>query len=477
MELRPYQLQAIDLLVDGFKKGHQRQVLCLPTGSGKTVTFAEMITRAARKGTRSLILTDRIELFQQSFAAIKRTGIHPEVLQQGSTPIPAWSLVTLAMVETLYRRYKKIELDPQLIIIDEAHKGNFSKVIDLYPHCKVIGATATPIGKHFHKYYTNIVNNIGIQELIDQDYLVMCRPFEMQADLSDLETKNGEYTDASLYTHYSKTILFDGVIQSWLEKAKGTKTLCFNVNIKHAEETTAAFKEAGIVSDCVTSNTSTYERKRILDAFKEGYIQVLNNCGVLTTGYDEPSIETIIMNRATLSLPLFLQCLGRGSRPNPGKDYFTVLDFGLNHSRLGMWNEDRKWSLSAPKNKSKREGIAPQKICPKCSALLPASARVCDFCDHEFLKELAEGELVEVTQIPKVPPHLVGRKISECSVEELIELLEVGRYRFAFITRILRTQGEDALREFGRLKGYKSGWVYNQLQNKDAIGFNDVIIR
>lgn len=439
-----------------------------------------MVTRASKKGIRTLILTDRIELFQQSFAAIERTGVRPEVLHAGTESLPAWSLVTLAMVETLSRRMKTgtITIDPGLIIIDEAHKGNFTKILDAFPDIRVVGATATPVGKHFYKYYSNIVSNIDIPDLITQGFLCKARSFEMQDDLSDLEVQNGEYTDQSLYKHYSKSVLFDGVIESYIEKSYGKKALCFNVNIKHAEEMTAEFRNRGIVTDCVTSNTTAAERARILDAFRLGHIQVLNNCGVLTTGYDEPSIETIILNRATQSLPLFLQCCGRGSRPYDDKPYFTILDFGMNHARHGMWGEQRVWSLKPPrKKKSGREGVAPSKICPDCKALLFASARECEFCHYIFEIKLADGTMIELTTTVTTPSEFVGRRISQLSIPELHQLAKTGKAHKKFIWRVVRSRGEAAIKEYNTLAKYKRGWVYHQILDIKNSVYNDYVIR
>lgn len=441
-----------------------------------------MVIRAAKKGTRTLILTDRIELFQQSFAAIERAGITPEVLhaKSGHDHITPWTLIILAMVETVSRRIRKgLHLDPQLIIIDEAHKGNFTKILDIFPETRVVGATATPIGKHFHKYYTNLVNNIDIPELVRGNFLVPCRAFQMVADLSDLEVQNGEFTEQSQYKHFSKRILFEGVIEQYIDRIYGQKTLVFNCNIAHAEEMADAFSAAGILSRCITSKTPDEERREILQYYAAGKFPVLNNCGVLTTGFDDPSIECVIMNRATMSLALFLQCLGRASRPFHNKPFFTVLDFGMNHSRHGRWDDEREWTLA--EKKKKRMQVAPQKICPTCDALLHASVRECPFCHHQFEFEglvPQEGVMVEVRKLDSIiPEDLKGKRLSDCTPAELIVLWKAGSIKYALLCRILRTHGEPALREFSRHQKYKKGWLWHQLQDKSATGYKDRVIQ
>ncbi len=381
------------------------------------------------------------------------------------------------MIETFKRR--NIEnYHPTLIIADEAHKSAFTKVFQNYPDAFIIGATATPVGKHIPQIYTNIVQTIDTPHLIEQGFLSPCKAFQMQDDFSDLTIKGGEYTDESQYAHYNKPKLYKGVVDKWQQLATNKKTLVFNVNIKHAEEMNREFKEAGIISEVVTSNTTSEERKRILTAFKQGHVTVLNNCGILTTGYDEPSIECVIMNRKTKSLPLWLQCCGRGSRIYQGKSQFIILDFGMNHHEHGMWEEPREWTLNQKKPKKKQEQPPSVKECPSCTALVFAAARICNHCGFEFAiaePELKEGVMVEVK--PTAPEHLKGKKIAELDIPELLELERSKKYKPSFIWRVIRSKGEVAIKQYAALKGYSSGWIYRQrIQSTDS-NFTNFTIR
>lgn len=479
IHLRPYQTESIDLLRKAFAEKHKRVILCLPTGAGKTVVFSEMVRRAAEKGTRTLVLTDRLELFDQTFKSLGRVGVTPQMIHaKGNFTIDPLAMVSVGMVETVKRRMDKgATLQPDLIVIDEAHKGNFTRILELMPDARVIGATATPEGKHFYRYYTDIVQNIDIPDLVEQGYLAECRAFQMQEDLSDLKTRAGEYTEESLFGHYNSQKLFDGVIEQYRDKANGTKAIVFNVNIAHSENMTKAFNDAGIRSECVTSKTPKDERARILRAFSQGLFPVLNNCGILTTGYDEPTIETVIMNRATKSLPLWLQCCGRGSRVIPNvKTQFTVLDFGLNHDQHGMWAEPRIWKIKKPREKGQQ--AAPVKECPKCQALVFASARTCRHCGHEFpfeAKPLSQGEMVQVT--PKVPMGLTGRRISDLSLMELIELEASKTYKASYIWRVVRSKGKEAIREYARMKGHSSFWCHRQEKEMDNCDYKNYLLK
>ena len=130
--LREYQKTAINMLKSGFSK-HKRQVLCAPTGSGKTVIFAQMVYLSASNGTSTLVLTHRIELFEQTFKAIDRLGVPIQRVEAKTKNLDSGAMVTVAMVETIERRIKKgFAIEPKLIIIDEAHFGNFTKIIKYF---------------------------------------------------------------------------------------------------------------------------------------------------------------------------------------------------------------------------------------------------------------------------------------------------------------------------------------------------------
>ncbi len=235
------------------------------------------------------------------------------------------------------------------------------------------------------------------------------------------------------------------------------------------------FNKAGIRSHVLTSETPADERKHLLAAFEAGHFPVLQNCGILTTGVDIPSIQAVIMNRATKSLTLWLQCCGRGSRTHHDKPYFTVLDFGNNHTEHGMWAEHREWSLEAPKKKKK--GVAPVRNCPKCSAMLPASARKCDFCGHVFpVSENLPKEGVMVEVKAEIPTDLKGKKMSELSIADLVRVGNTKAISKPYIWRVVRSRGKDELQQYCWQAGYKQGWFYNQMKELNDCSFRDRVL-
>lgn len=476
--LRNYQNGAVHELREGFRI-HQRQVLANPTGSGKTLIFSYLAAAAYAKGTQTLILTHRSALLTQTMSVVGTHKIPIQIINAETKQFDKFAPLSIGMVETIKRRKLwETGYAPKLIIIDEGHFGNFTPILEAFPNAKVICCTATPVGKHFYQNYTNIVQTADVSELVAAGYLVRCHAFQMQdedGEIEKIKIVRGEFEEKGLFKAFNKAKLYKGVVDKYLEKLNGVKTLVFNCNVKHSERMTEEFNKAGIASECITSNTSPEEQVRILDAFKNDYIKVLNNANILVAGYDDPSVGGIILNRATHSLPLFLQALGRGARPNPGKKEFICIDMGLNHSRFGTYEQPREWKLEAPKKK--KNGPAPVRSCPACTAMLAASAAVCTFCGFIFPKKTHEeknGVLVEI--INNVPVQCAGKKLSEMSVHDLIALQKVKKLIPSHIWRLLRSRGEVALTEYASLMEYKTGWLMNQIGEIGDNKFRDYVI-
>jgi hypothetical protein len=143
-----------------------------------------------------------------------------------------------------------------------------------------------------------------------------------------------------------------------------------------------------------------------------------------------------------------------------------------------MWSEPREWKLK--KLKDTKEGICPVKTCGNidCGCLLPVSAKTCNFCGYVFPKtetQLADGVMKEVG--PKAPTHLIGRRISDLTIKELIELEASKKYKPSFIWRVVRSFGEDAIDEYGSLRGHSRGWAYRQKQDLQNSTYTNYLIR
>jgi hypothetical protein len=233
------------------------------------------------------------------------------------------------------------------------------------------------------------------------------------------------------------------------------------------------FEAHGISARHLDSDTPAAERRKILRDFRNGVFDVLNNVDILTTGYDEPSVETVVINRATKSVPLWLQMCGRGSRLFPGKDFFTIIDQGGNTLRLGFWEQQRVFNLDHKQPTG--DGLPPVKYCPEeekdpngvygCGKMLHASVPSCDECGYEFpkkKKEELEGDLVALHPDADLPEHLQGVAFSTMNIIELEEVRKIRKYKLGWIVRIIQNRTDITLEQYAAFKGYKSGWVERQ---------------
>jgi len=449
--LRHYQVDSVAQVGAAFQSGSKRVILCLPTGAGKTVIFSDIAAKAAAKGKRVAILTHRRELLSQAGRL---------------------NSCDVLMVETLNNAIKRgLDLGQyDLLVIDEAHIGNFRKVLEGFKGF-VIGATATPVSNPPLKdSYNAIVCPVGIESLIKDNWLAVPKTYAMHpVDTSKLATARGEYTEASLDDAFNRPKVYEGVVQEFVKKWADKKAIVFCVNISATINTAEAFaKELGAARVyAVHSKQSPQERGALIDQFTASKDGILVNCGIATTGFDCPNIEVVVINRATKSVALWLQMVGRASRRTEQKEAFTILDFGENVTRLGFWQEPRDWANLFLNPKKKGEGVAPVKDCLACGFVAYASARICANCGAEFpaaakteAEVLAELKLMQYKQLGK----LEGRKIYDIAQNsaDLFELQRVKKYKQAFIERVLYFANYTELQRFWRSKGYTDGYRWRK---------------
>ena len=467
MNLRNYQTELIEKLRHSISMGNKRILAVLPTGGGKTFTFSFMVKSAFDRGRSILILTDRIELMTQAGGALREVGLEPIRIEAGRTPYLGGKLYT-AMVETLARRVGKRKdyahwlgtID--MIIIDEAHKRTFSKLFPYFsPNASVFGFTATPsrIGKkdQLAETYSDLVVGVEIAYLVDNGFLAQPKYYGVKADLSGVRMKSGDYDQTEVASRFSASKLYRGVVENWKEKIPGTKTLVFSSSVSNSLELLDEFTSQGFEAKHLDATMPSGERKRVLEWFHRTPTGILLNVGILTTGFDEPSIETVILYRATKSLPLYLQMVGRGSRVTPGKHKFNILDFGNNILTHGFWHEVRPWELTLREMNDKPKGEEVLKNCPNCEAFIPARAVTCAMCGYVDVKEKKEQEFAELQLLN--PSELRGVASSR-TLEEKAEMAKAGLIKPFWVLHNLASL--DEVERFVKLMGYNPYWFeYN----------------
>ncbi|MGH2665580.1 DEAD/DEAH box helicase [Flavobacterium sp.] len=334
--------------------GNYHLLYQLPTGGGKTVIFSEIVRRYIETHNKKVVvLTHRIELCKQTSKMLKGFDVKNKIINSKVKELPDQNEYScfVAMVETLKNRLndEKLRIDNVgLVIIDEAHYNSFRKLLSSFKNSFILGVTATPLSSNIklpmYENYKELIVGDPINKLIENGFLAKATTYSYDVGLSSLKVGiNGDYTVKSSDELYSQLDMQNKLLHAYEEKSKGKKTLIFNNGINTSLYVHDTFKEAGFPIRHLDNTTSSEDRKEILRWFKHTPDAILTSVGILTTGFDEPTVETIIINRATKSLTLYFQMIGRGSRKLPHKNQFTIIDLGNNAARFGLWNEPVDW--------------------------------------------------------------------------------------------------------------------------------------
>ena len=326
----------------------------LPTGGGKTVIFSEIVRRyLASHNKKVVVLTHRIELCKQTSRMLTGFGVTNKIINSKIKDLPDQHefMCFVAMVETLKNRIHdhKLHLDNiGLVIIDEAHYNSFRKLLGFFKNAFILGVTATPLSSNIklpmNQNYDELIVGDTIESLITKGYLARAHTYAYDVGLTSLKVGiNGDYTVKSSEELYSNATMQEKLLHAYTEKSLGKKTLIFNNGINTSLYVYEMFREAGHPIRHLDNTSSNEQRREILHWFKKTPGAVLTSVGILTTGFDEPTVESIILNRATKSLTLYFQMIGRGSRKLPGKDSFIIIDLGNNAARFGLWNQPVDW--------------------------------------------------------------------------------------------------------------------------------------
>lgn len=391
--LRDYQSRALDELRESILSGKRRTLLVAPTGSGKTTIAAAMIAGAVAKQGAVLFLAHRKELIDQCSTRLDGAGVDHGVIQSGNPRNLPWLRVQVASIPTLSSRLQRGGALPAatIIIIDEAHHARartYGAILDAYPGAVVIGLTATPWrtdGRGLGELFEHIVVAARPRELIEQGHLVPYAPFAYDSpEVKRVKKAGSDYDQHQLEAVMGERRIVGNVVQQYIEHASGKRALVFAVTVKHSRDLVERFIAAGVRAEHVDGETETFERKSILARFTAGATKVVCNVGVWTEGMDCPAIECVILARPTLSPVLYLQMVGRGLRPSPGKSVCLIHDHGGCIAQHGLPAADREYSLDLDDRPSgDTERLPPLRTCKACFAIYPAaSGTACPACGH-----------------------------------------------------------------------------------------------
>lgn len=399
--LRDYQIECLNTVLDESRDGINRQLVTLPTGSGKTICMAAIAKQLNKK---TLILAHREELITQTVDKFRLfwPGVDIGICKAEKDEIH--TLIVVGSVQSCSRPKRLERLREQgfeVMMIDEAHHSiadSYQNVIASLGFAKdtnrlLLGVTATPArgdNQHLGDTFDKITFSRSIGTMIKAGYLspVVGRKILTSFVLERIRIQNGDFAINELAEAVNTPERNSFIIDKFQEYATGKKGVAFCCNVQHCQDLADAFNKRGIIAKAVWGDMSADDRKQALEDLKSGKIQIATSCGVLCEGFDEPSIEVIIMARPTKSASLYIQCVGRGLRLWPGKQNCLVLDFS-----------DRGHSLDS---------------CVSLSSTIPEAA---------FIQDAQEGEQEEREPIDKTP------KI-EClaEVDRVFDILGAARF-------------------------------------------------
>lgn len=450
MDLRPYQEKLVDDVRKSFASGHKSPLVVAPTGSGKTVIFSYVAKNASAKGNRVMILVHREELLIQTKSALDRMGVDCGLIAAGRTPDP-WKNVQLASVQTLVRRLEK-EIPPNLIIVDEAHHaaaGSWRKVIAAFPNAKIIGVTATPQrldGKGLGDIFDDMILGPEVQSLIDDGFL--CRPIyyaPSTVNLDGVRTSMGDYSKTDLEAKTNTPVITGCAVTHYKRICDGVPAIVFCVSIKHATDVANQFCTAGYSFRVLDGTLSPDVRKQRVADLAAGRIHGLTSCEIVSEGFDLPVVTCAILLRATQSLSLHLQQIGRALRPHDSKTNAIILDHVGNCMKHGLAEEPREWSLDHAQKRKRKSGESGEKNrqCPSCYCV-HAMVPECPQCGHLYVVKARELDQVEGELVQIQPREIFRQQGKAKSLKDLIDLGKLRGYRnpAAWAGHVLRARNK-----------------------------------
>lgn len=335
MALRPYQLNAVKAVHKEWDSGNKNTLVVMPTGTGKTIVFSQIVKDQVAKGEKVLILAHREELLKQAADKLKASsGMESALEKAANTSIGSGLDVVVGSVQTLRQksRLEKFSKDYfGTIIIDEAHHSaadSYKNILEYFNQAKVLGVTATPDRadmKSLSDVFDSLAFEYKLPEAINDGYLckIRTKTIPLKVDISKVHTLAGDFNPNEL--GQALDLYLEAIADSIVKECKGRKTVIFTPLVRISQRLNGLLKNRGI--DTIEVNGSSKDREKILKDFENGKYDAMTNAMLLTEGWDCPSVDCIICLRPTKSRSLYAQIVGRGTRLCKGKDNLLILDY------------------------------------------------------------------------------------------------------------------------------------------------------
>lgn len=344
LALRPYQREAIDATTKSWRSGTARPAIVLPTGAGKTVVFSHMIKEfiARNPGKRALVLAHREELVDQAYDKLRTVApsMRSGVVMADRNQTLADAIVGCVPTLANERRLRQLA-NVGLVVVDECHHATAASYRRILEFCgsmretgatPTVGVTATLVrgdGGALGDVWQEVPYELGIDEMIRDGYLVRPRGRRIKVDdlqLKGMRVRGGDYSDSEMGERIENSMAPSAIAKAYRKHAAELQGIVFAPTVRSAELIAAEMVGVGVSTALVHGAMAKAERRRTLDDFRAGRVQVLCNCMVLTEGTDLPMAQVAVIARPTLNPGLYIQMVGRVLRLHPGKDFALVLD-------------------------------------------------------------------------------------------------------------------------------------------------------
>ena len=411
MDLRPYQQTLVSTTKTKFRNGEHSVLVVLGCGGGKSVIAAKIAKQTTDKNHDVIFIVHRRELCEQIRKTFNLCGVNPERCR-------------IEMVQTLCRRSFP---QPKLLIIDEAHHvmaESYQKVLDKCKGSYVIGFTATPErldGKSLKDVFGTEIKGPTVQWLIDHKFLSDYTAYNAPLlSTEGMHIRHGDYVKDDIDAAMS-TKLFGDAVNNWKRIANGKKTIVYCHSVEASKQIAEAYRAQGISAAHLDGTTPKKERESIVQAFRDGTIEVLSNVDLFGEGFDVPDCECVQLLRPTASRTVFVQQAMRSMRYQEGK-HAIILDHTENIAKFGT--PKNLAPVVERKKQQKKKNDLPVKYCPECLAVIESGQTVCPYCGYELPRDERKS------------PELV-----ECSLKEVEERSVMIPQTFADIVNIQKRAG------------------------------------
>jgi superfamily II DNA or RNA helicase len=399
-QLFDYQQKLVSETMGLWQQRVQSLALISPTGSGKTVTFAEIVARVLRNPEKRVFMAmHRAPLLDQTQAKLAPYGIPCGFIKSGRSEDPH-ARVQIASIQSLPNRDWWNHYQPNLVVFDEAHRTGFFKTAleirqQIFPKAAFLYVTATPwrMGtKQLGDLCDAAVIGPMPLELIRRQKLAKPIYYRLPPpDLSNVEiNQEGDFDLEHLQVACNTPENIAHAVSQWMRLVPGRLTFAFCTGKEHAKNLTDAFNAAGVAARSLLSGEeecSPDELNELFDEFQSRKFLVLVTVDKASEGVDCPAAEVALCCRPTHSAALFVQQIGRVVRNYPGKYFSYILDQAGNCRRHFCLEDLTPEDFQLVRGRlKKRLGQAPQKCCPNCGEVIHASLRRCPHCRFEFIQ-------------------------------------------------------------------------------------------